>query len=42
MRASTGEIVPSGDLLVDEQREHYGHERKQTVDHGNDDVMALP
>jgi len=36
------EIVTSGNLLVDEQREHDGHEREQTVDHrNNDDGFAV-
>ena len=31
-----GEIVTSGNLLVDEQAKHDGHKGKQSVDHGND------
>jgi ribosomal protein L27 len=32
-----GEIVTSGNLLVDEQGKYDGHKGKQSVEHGNDD-----
>jgi hypothetical protein len=38
MGANTmGEIVTSGNLLIDAQGRHDGHKGKQSVDHGNDD-----